>query len=40
MKKEKHKWVKKKDYINTLGDLKYHHIIEYYVCEICGARKI
>ena len=39
MNKEKHKWVKEKDYVNTLGDSKHHYVIEYEQCSKCGARR-
>jgi len=39
MKKEKHKWVKRKEIINMMGDAKYHYIIEYWACSECTARK-
>ena len=39
MKKEKHKWVKRKDYMKFFGDSEHHYIFEYFECSICGARK-
>ena len=44
MRKEKHTWVKKTQYIEPTEDNKndanYHHILEYYECSKCGIRKL
>ncbi len=39
MKKQKHKWIKKVEYVCLNGDENYHHIVEYEECKYCGGRK-
>lgn len=39
MRREKHNWEKREEYIQLFGDADHHHVVEYEVCVYCGARR-